>query len=91
LLLIRDDRKISIIGGLLLVGLTLVTGIAVYGVMRQQIESTLGRGLDVALQGKARLFESQIEEGLADTRALAALSWFSPCSSSMRNRTASAH
>ncbi|MEK6708687.1 MAG: ATP-binding protein [Pseudomonadota bacterium] len=71
MLLIRDDRKISIIGGLLLVGLTLVTGIAVYGVMRQQIESTLGRGLDVALQGKARLFESQIEEGLADTRALA--------------------
>ncbi|MCX7184063.1 MAG: ATP-binding protein [Nitrosospira sp.] len=70
MLLIRDDRKISIIGGLLLVGLTLVTGIAVYGVMRQQIESTLGRGLDVALQGKARLFESQIEEGLADTRAV---------------------
>ena len=71
MLLIRDDRKISIIGGLLLVGLTLVTGIAVYGVMRQQIESTLGRGLGVALQGKARLFESQIEEGLANTRALA--------------------
>ncbi len=70
MLLIRDDRKISIIGGLLLVGLTLVTGIAVYGVMRQQIESTLGRGLDVALQGKARLFESQIEENLADTRAV---------------------
>ncbi len=70
MLLIRDDRKISIIGGLLLVGLTLVTGIAVYGVMRQQIESTLGRGLDVALQGKARLFESQIEEGLANTRAV---------------------
>ncbi|MDO8438126.1 MAG: ATP-binding protein [Nitrosomonadaceae bacterium] len=71
MLLIRDDRKISIIGGLLLMGLTLATGIAVYGVMRQQIESTLGRGLDVALQGKARLFESQIAEGLASTRALA--------------------
>ncbi|MDO8436763.1 MAG: PAS domain S-box protein [Nitrosomonadaceae bacterium] len=70
--LTRDDRKISIIGGLLLMGLTLATGIAVYGVMRQQIESTLGRGLDVALQGKARLFESQIAEGLASTRALAA-------------------
>lgn len=43
---------------------------AVYNVMRQQIESTLGRGLDVALQGKARLFESQISEGLAATRAI---------------------
>ena len=71
MLLTRDDRKISIIGGLLLLGLTLTTGAAVYGVMRQQIESTLGRGLDVALQGKAHLLESQIEKGLADTRALA--------------------
>lgn len=71
LLLTRDDRKISIIGGFLLMGLTLATGVAVYGVMRQQIESTLGRGLDVALQGKARLFESQIEAGLKDTRGVA--------------------
>ena len=70
MLLIQDDRKISITGGLLLLGLTLATGMAVYNVMRQQIESTLGRGLDVALQGKARLFESQISGGLAATRAI---------------------
>lgn len=70
MLLTRDDRKISIIGGLLLLGLTLTTGGAVYSVMRQQIESVLGRGLDVALQGKALLLESQIEKGLADMRAL---------------------
>ncbi|MEK7842822.1 MAG: hypothetical protein AAB241_01175, partial [Pseudomonadota bacterium] len=66
----RDDRKISIIGGLLLTGLALAAGIAVYGVMQRQTESTLGRGLEVALQGKARLFESQIEQGLADTQAV---------------------
>ncbi len=71
MLLTRDDRKISIIGGLLLLGLTLTTGIAVYSAMRQQIESVLGRGLDVALQGKALLVESQIEKGVADTHALA--------------------
>lgn len=71
LLLTRDDRKISIIGGLLLLGLTLTTGIAVYSAMQQQIESVLGRGLDVALQGKALLIESQVEKGVADTRALA--------------------
>ncbi|PXW84952.1 signal transduction histidine kinase [Nitrosomonas sp. Nm84] len=71
MLLTRDDRKISIIGGLLLLGLTLTTGIAVYSAMRQQIESVLGRGLDVALQGKALHIENQIEKGIADTRALA--------------------
>jgi signal transduction histidine kinase len=71
LLFTRDDRKISIIGGLLLLGLTLTTGIAVYGAMRQQTESVLGRGLGVALQGKALLIETQVEKGLEDTRALA--------------------
>lgn len=69
--LTRDDRKISIIGGILLLGLTLTTGITVYSAMRQEIESVLGRGLAVALQGKSQLIESQIEKGLADTRALA--------------------
>ncbi len=71
MLLTRDDRKISIIGGLLLLGLTLTTGVAVYSAMRQQTESVLGRGLGVALQGKALLIETQIEKGLEDTRALA--------------------
>ncbi|SET26668.1 Histidine kinase-, DNA gyrase B-, and HSP90-like ATPase [Nitrosomonas marina] len=68
---VQKNDKIVLIGGLLLMGLTLITGVAVYSVMRQQIESSLGRGLDVALQGKAHLLESQIEKGLADTRALA--------------------
>lgn len=63
-------NKIIISGGLLLVGLTLAAGIAVYQVMRPQIETTLKRGLEVALQGKVRLFESQIEEGLASTHAV---------------------
>lgn len=70
MLFIRDNRKISIIGGLLLLGLTLTTGIAVYSAMRQQIESVLGRGLSVALQGKALLIESQIQKGLENTHAL---------------------
>lgn len=70
MLFIRDNRKISIVGGLLLLGLTLTTGIAVYSAMRQQIESVLGRGLSVALQGKALLIESQIQKGLENTHAL---------------------
>ncbi len=68
---ILDHQKIVVIAGLLLMGLTLVTGIAVYSVMRQQIELSLGRGLDVALQGKAHLLESQIEDGLTNITALA--------------------
>lgn len=63
-------NKISIAGSLLLIGLTLLSGFSVYKVMRSQIESTLGKGLEVALQGKERLFESQVEEGLADTYAV---------------------
>lgn len=70
LFLLRDDRRISIISGFLLLGLTLTTGLAVYYTMRQQIESVLGRGLSVALQGKALLLENQVEKALTDTRAL---------------------
>lgn len=69
--LTKDDRKISIIAGLLLLGLTLTTGITVYNAMRQQIETVLGRGLTGALEGKALLFETRIEKGIEDTRALA--------------------
>lgn len=68
--LTKDDRKISIIGALLLLGLTLTTGITVYNAMRQQIETVLGRGLTGALDGKALLFETRIEKGIEDTRAL---------------------
>lgn len=67
----RGSRKIIIISGLisglLLLGLTLSTGITVYNAMRQQIESALGRGLDVALQGKALLIESEVKKGISDS------------------------
>lgn len=70
--LTRDNHKTTvIIGGLLLIGLTLITGIAAYDETRQQIESSLGRGLAVALQGQRQLLEREIENGLSDTRALA--------------------
>lgn len=52
-------------------GLTLSTGIVVYNEMRPQIEYPLKRSIEIALQSKVHLFESQIEEGLADTYAVA--------------------
>lgn len=67
----RDDYKISIAGGLLVVGLTLAAGFAVYSMLKPLIESSLGRGIEVALKGKAHFFESQIEEGLVDTFTMA--------------------
>lgn len=66
-----NTYKFSIFGIFLLMGLTIITGMAVYGVMRQQIELSLGRGLGVALQGEGHLLESQIEKSLAKTEAFA--------------------
>lgn len=40
--------------------------------MRQELETTLGRGLFVALQSKTHLLEDQIENAVFDTRALVA-------------------
>ncbi len=68
--LTRENYKISVIGGLLLLGLTFATGMAIYSVMRQEIETTLGRGLYVALQSQTHLLENQIENAVFDTRAL---------------------
>lgn len=68
--LARDGHKIRIIGGLLLTGLTLAAGIALYDAMQPQTESTLGKGLEVALHGRARLFDSQIAHGLVDMHAV---------------------
>jgi len=67
LFLVRDDDKINIVACLLLVGLTLAAGIAVYGVMRSQIESPLYRGFETALRGESLFFQSHIDEGLANT------------------------
>ena len=47
-----------------------MTGVAIYGVMSSQIKASLAKGLEAALQSEARLFETQIEEALASTRAV---------------------
>ncbi len=70
MLLKREDRRISIIGGLVLVALTLAAGISVYVVMQRQAESILSRSLEASLQNKKHLFESQIDQGIASTRAV---------------------
>jgi diguanylate cyclase (GGDEF)-like protein/PAS domain S-box-containing protein len=65
------ERKISFIGGLILLVLTLAAGISVYVVMQRQAESTLTKSLETALQHSVRLFESQIDQRLAGARTAA--------------------
>ncbi|MBW8458653.1 MAG: EAL domain-containing protein [Thiobacillus sp.] len=61
-----ESHRISIIGGLILVALTLASGIGVYAVMQRQLESILVRSLEASLQSDRRLFESEINAGVID-------------------------
>ncbi|WP_096662272.1 ATP-binding response regulator [Polaromonas sp. AET17H-212] len=67
----RQDRRISLIGGIIFLVTTLTAGIAVYAVMERQTESVLSRGLQAALQSNVRLFESQTHQALTDARTAA--------------------
>jgi PAS domain S-box-containing protein len=66
-----QDRRITLIGGLILLATSIAAGIAVYVVMERQTESVLSRSLQTALQSNARLFESQINQALTDARTVA--------------------
>jgi diguanylate cyclase (GGDEF)-like protein/PAS domain S-box-containing protein len=61
-----ESYRIGIVGGLILVALTLASGIGVYAVMQQQVESILVRSLEASLQSDRRLFESRIKAGVID-------------------------
>lgn len=67
----RQDRRISLIGGLILLVATLAAGFLVYVVMQRQSESILSRSLQVSLQSNVRLFESRIDQALSSTRSVA--------------------
>ena len=67
----RQDRRISLLGGIIFLVTTLTAGFAVYAVMERQTESVLSRSLQAALQSNSRLFESQINQALTDARTVA--------------------
>lgn len=60
------SHRIILIGGLILAGLTLASGIAVYVVMQRQAESILVKSLEATLQNERRLFESEIGSGVTN-------------------------
>lgn len=67
----RQDRRISLIGGLILLVAILAAGFLVYIVMQRQLESTLSRSLQASLQSKVSLFESRMDQALGSTRTVA--------------------
>lgn len=64
------SHRIGIIGGLILVALTLASGFVVYAVMQRQAESILTRSLETSLQNDRTLFESEISAGAANALAV---------------------
>lgn len=65
------SRRITIIGGLILVLLTVITGILVFAIMQRHTESVLSTSLELSLQSRARLFQSKLEEQANDVITIA--------------------
>jgi len=66
-----EKYRIDILSALILVALTVATGISVYIVMQRQAESLLIKSLEGSLQNNVRLFESQIDQSLRSTQTIA--------------------
>jgi len=65
-----ESHRIGLIGGLILIVLTLAAGLAVYALMQRQAESILVKSLATALQNDRRLFESEISAGVTNALAV---------------------
>jgi len=55
------SRRITILGALILVALTVVAGVVVFVIMQRNTESILSTSLELSLQSRARLFQSGLE------------------------------
>jgi PAS domain S-box-containing protein len=68
---LRQDHKISFLGGLILLVITVAAGLSVFVVMQRQTESILSRSLQASLQSNVRLFESRVNEAVNEARTVA--------------------
>ena len=66
-----DEQRISLIGLLILMVLTMTAGISVYVVMQRQAESILSKSLETSLKNNVYLFDTQIAQGMSDTHLIA--------------------
>src|SRR5512139_342221 len=65
-----EDLRISLVGGLILAALTLLSGYLVYVVMQQQAESVLGHSLESSLLNNQRFFSTQIGQNIGSALAI---------------------
>ncbi len=65
-----EDKRISIIVGLILATLTMASGFSVYGLMQQKAQSILSKTLEVSLLNNIHLFEDQIGVWINNTQTV---------------------
>ena len=56
------SRRITILGTLILVALTLIAGVVVFAIMQRNTKSILSTSLELALQSRARVFQSSFDD-----------------------------
>ena len=66
-----EEYRIGLVGFLVLMTLTVITGISVYAVMQHQAESILSRSLEVSLKSGMDLFGNQITQRMDDAQMIA--------------------
>lgn len=57
-----ESRRINILGTLILVVLTLIAGVVVFTIMQHNTKSILSTSLELALQSRARVFQSDFDD-----------------------------
>lgn len=57
------ERRIIVFGAGILAGVILISGFVVFRIMQRQGETVLGRELQLTLQSRAHLFETEIDSG----------------------------
>lgn len=70
MLIERNKYRINVIGGIILLALTLAAGISVYVVMQRQTEAILSKSLEASLRSNVKLIESQINHALSNTQTV---------------------
>ena len=66
-----EEYRIGLVGFLVLMTLTVITGISVYAVMQHQAESILSRSLEVSLKSGMSLFGNQITQRINEAQMIA--------------------
>ncbi len=66
-----ESRRITILGGMILVALTVITGISVFAIMQRHTETVLSSSLELSLESRARLLRSNLESQANDVVIIA--------------------